>query len=376
MLKRIKSAGIFTPYPPIIGGGERYIYTIAETLLLKNISVTILSPFDINLDLISNQFNLKLSKLIIQKVGPEYLFLPVIYNHFDLFFTLSNHIVPPVFGQGTDNNLIIQFPFPFPNHKFGDLLQRKIAKYKLNSYNRILCYSKFSKKWIKLRLTEYTKKNIPISILNPAVDNNRFTNIDINNKKNYILSVGRFFYGDHNKKHLDLINVFKKISNYKISKKWELHLVGYLHNDSESKKYFDKIKIESINYPIFLHPNISSDKLNELYSKSKIIWHGTGFDNCDDINPEKSEHFGIVVIEGMAAGAVPLVANTGALSEIVTDNLNGLIWKNLFDLENLTIKLINDDNLLKLLSKNARNKIKQFDVQFFRDNIYDLYHII
>ena len=363
-----KIVAIFTPFPAIIGGGERYIFSIAETYSLKGFKVKILSPYRYNIRKFSKAFNLKLKNCSYQKTNSKDFFLPNIRKEYDYFFCLSNHINPPVYGNGNHNALIIQFPFPHPSKKLGDKIQKLSLIPKLKSYDKIICYSEYSKKQIKKVLPKNIK--ISIDIIYPPIDIKRFKQ---KNKKNIVLAVGRFFVGDHNKQHNILIETFKDLYTSEVLKDWQLHIAGYLSNDSESKIYFNTLKEVSENYPIFMHKNISDKKLTELYNSARIFWHAAGYKNNEKATPEKSEHFGIAVIEAMAAGAVPFVAKAGAMPELIKNRKNGFLWSSTITLK-MQVKSFIDGNFKeKSLIKNIVNTIQKYDLLEFQMKVLKLY---
>ena len=268
---------------------------------------------------------------------------------------ISNHIIPPTFSLGKKSILVIQFPFPYSGEKIGDKIQILLKNIKFTSYDLILCYSQFTKKWIQ-RLNGFNKK---IVVLSAPIDVSYFSSTI--KKENEILSVGRFFKGDHEKKQVDLIDAFKDLVNEKILK-WNYHIAGGVSNF----KYFKTVERAISDFPIFLHPNASLEKLKILYGKAKIFWHGTGLFNNENKTPWKSEHFGIVVLEAMSAGCVPVVVNKGALQEFVKHGKNGFLFDNLKELKKWTKKLIDDDKLREKLSKNAVETVERFDKKIFK----------
>ena len=52
------------------------------------------------------------------------------------------------------------------------------------------------------------------------------------------------------------------------------------------------------------------------------------------------EHFGIVIVEAMAAGCIPLVFNGGGVTEIVDHKENGYAWDSEKELLDFTNKLL------------------------------------
>ncbi len=59
---------------------------------------------------------------------------------------------------------------------------------------------------------------------------------------------------------------------------------------------------------------------------ASIYWHAGGLGEDPDRHPDRFEHFGITVVEAMAAGAVPLVFAAGGPAEIVEHGVNGFHW--------------------------------------------------
>ncbi len=360
-----KSIGIFTPYPFIIGGGERYIFTLAESFLLQGDKVTLLSPFPYDIKRISQQLGINLDNCLYKKTPTKVFFLPSAHKKYDYFFALSNHIYPPTFGQGKVNTLIVQFPFPYPTKKMGDKLQKLLLIPKLLSYQKILCYSEYSKKWIHKQLPSSIRDHLSIEILPPAVNIKTFS--PLTRKKNIILSVGRFFIGDHNKNHLILIQAFKNLLERNNIHGWELHLAGYLHQDENSKQNYKKMEAYAKGLPIFFHPNISSEDLIKLYNNSKILWHAAGLGNDENKTPENSEHFGIVILEALAAGVIPIVVNAGGIPEIIKNNENGFLWNTQEELLMHTLNVLKNTNIVKIKVS------KQFDTSEFIKRVHSLY---
>jgi glycosyltransferase involved in cell wall biosynthesis len=107
----------------------------------------------------------------------------------------------------------------------------------------------------------------------------------------------------------------------------------------------------------------------ELYGKSSIYWHAAGFNEED---PAKMEHFGITTVEAMAGGCVPVVINKGGQVEIVDEGVNGFRWDDLSSLENKTLDLVNNKELLQKMSKKAIEKSKIFSKEKFAENLENL----
>lgn len=214
---------------------------------------------------------------------------------------------------------------------------------RLESYQAILTYSVFAQHWIK----RYWKRQA-IIVAPPVPLLFDDYNILKLKKENWICSVGRFFTLGHGKKQEILIEAFKKVYD-KNNTKWELHLVGGLGSEPSSVEFFQYLKEKSEGYPIYFHINASRKEVEEIYLKTKIYWHATGFNEDENYNPIRFEHFGIAPLEAISAGCIPILFNGGGLTEII--NLLKLDPKKyLFDstqsLVNLTIRQIEGKDII------------------------------
>ena len=231
----------------------------------------------------------------------------------------------------------------------------------IESYDRILAISQFSKLWVK----KYWGLNS--DILYPAASIEKFQPARF--KKNMIVNIGRFFITGHCKKQLDLVRVFKKIvdSGYK---NWELHFIGSVAEGETHQQYYEKVAEESVGYPVFFHINAPFNQLKSILSQAKIYWHATGLDEDPNRNPIRLEHFGITTIEAMASGCVPVVINAGGQTEIVTEK-SGYLWNTRGELIEYTKKLMRTPKLLKEKREGAIERSKFFSKENFKKKLQE-----
>lgn len=332
---------IYSPYLDTLGGGERYILTIAEHLS-KNHEVVIFWDGKEIKTSVKERLNIDLSKVKFQKTQKAI--------GYDAQFYVSDGSIPV--GYSKKNILHFQVPFlktpNIPN------------SLKLLTWQKVIVNSNFTKKIID------KSYRVTSTVLYPPVDIKSLRESLPRPGKNIILSVGRFFSPLHDKKQDVLIEAFKKMN----LKNWKLILGGGV--DESAKTKLDDLKKNLNGFPIEIKENIDFKSLSNLYGEAKIYWHAAGFGENEIKTPEKVEHFGISTVEAMAAGAVPIVVPYGGQKEIVDDNQNGLYYSSEDELINKTKSLAGDNDLLNKLSKNAEEKSKIYSKEKFCQKIDEI----
>jgi glycosyltransferase involved in cell wall biosynthesis len=351
---------LYSPYLDTLGGGERYLLTVAEILshyhqidilMDSNLQTTDLEELKKNLQERLN-LNLDQIKFIPSPIGAgtgqfkRALFL----KKYDLLFAVTDGSL--FFSTAKKSILHIQTPL---NVSPGSSL---FGKAKLKSWNLIVYNSEFTK--------QHSEKNWPIKsvVIYPPVDVVSLWPLE---KKKYILSVGRFFGFLREKKHQLMIEVFADLSSEKKLPGWELHLAGSAAEGD--MPYLEQLKMTAKGTPVYFHPNISYTDLVKLYGESSIYWHAMGYGETD---PTKQEHFGITTVEAMAAGAVPIVVKKGGAIEVIEENKSGLFWQSTPELKDKTISLVEDPVLLQNLSAEAVKRAQDFSKEHFKNEILKL----
>ena len=351
--------GIYSPYLDTVGGGERYMLTIAEGLSSGNNVDVLLDTHlqTLNIEPISEKvsklLNLDLSKVKFVNApigkGTNLFERSYFLKAYDLIFYLTDGSI--FFFTARKNILHIQSPVKVSNNS----LWKKI---KSSSWDLIIYNSRFTK--------EHSEKNWGIKgeVVYPPVNIEVFKPLK---KKKQILTVGRFFGYLKDKKHGQMIESFKKLYDSGKAKDWTFHLAGGAGEGDMD--YVKELETVSKNYPIHIHPNLEFKKLVDLYGESSIYWHAAGFGETD---PTKMEHFGITTVEAMASGCVPVVINAGGQKEIVSEGEDGFLWDTAEEMGTKTLKVIESENLRSKLEKDAIKKSQQFSKEKFNAKINNL----
>lgn len=331
--------GIFDPYLDTLGGGEKYMLTIA-TCLAKSHSVSLFwdPKFE---NKIKNDAQRKLGINLESIQFTQNIFSPDISlssrllssRNYDLIIFLSDGSIPFVLSK-----LIVHFQFPVEWIHVSPLM-----KFKLLRTQKIICNSAFTKSFVD------KKFGVKSKILYPPV----FIQKKNIKKENIILHVGRFginIEGANYKKQDVLIDAFKKMAHKKI-RDWKLVLI--ISSKKQDEEKLNELKEIAKGFPIEIIDNANNLKLWEMYNKAKIYWHASGYG--EDLNkyPEKAEHFGISTVEAMGAGCVPVVINAGGQKEIVENEKSGFLWNTIDELIEKTNAVMNSNSFWEKMSHNA-----------------------
>ncbi len=135
------------------------------------------------------------------------------------------------------------------------------------------------------------------------------------------------------------------------------------------------------NYKNYLQKFVYSKKLNEhvifLGNQSNI---GNLLNHCDIfLHPSYNEGFGIAVAEAMLAQKPTIVANAGALPELIENNKSGLVVDphDAIQWADAIIKLINNKELADTLAFNAKLKAESdFTARKFSQTYEKLYQTL
>lgn len=338
-------AAIYNPYLDTLGGGERYTMAFAGVLANAGYQVEIEWKDSKILKFLEDRFGLDLDRIKVVndiKRGDGY----------DVCFWVSDGSIPTLRARKN----FLHFQVPFQNVGGRSLLN----KMKLFRVNKIICNSNFTKRIID---REYGVNSV---VIYPPVDT---ISIKSKRKEDLILYVGRFSKILQSKSQDVLIKAFKKMCDEGLIN-WRLTLTGGV--EIGVGDYVKRLFKLAEGYPVEIIESPDYKTLRDLYGKARIFWSASGFGENENKNPEKVEHFGITVVEAMAAGEVPVVYNAGGHKEIITDGKNGFLWNNVGNLVSRTKSIISDKKGWRQLSLQTQKDSLNFSLERFNKEVLDL----
>ena len=389
--------GIYNPNLATMGGGEKVCLALAEALSSGNDVLLITyetqkrekleSYFGVNLK--NTQISIIPRSRLLAKIQPSRL----IPNHVKKAVD-NYHVYRSIKKLNLDifvnNAYNTEIPSPAPvgvfmcmfPHKLLDLrdmssLKRAYIKLVnavtksvmhpgaatwLDTYQLVTANSKFTQKYIK----KYWNRSS--EIVYPISDNKK---VEVAKTKS-IVNVGRFFHNNgitHHKRQDFLVDTFVKMKKLH-SDGWELHLAGTVNENAGDMAYVIDLLRRSEGFPVYLHLDAPLATLKELYSKSTIYWHATGFGADKKKNPERQEHFGISTVEAMSAGSIPVVIKSAGQEEIVDHGVNGYLWETEKELMSTTLKAI---AAADSVSVNAMEDAKQYNKEAFQKSSLEVF---
>lgn len=357
--------GIYYPFEPYVGGGELYTFAIAEHLSRTH-SVELLTAGAERVPEIAASMGYDLSRV---QLRPRTGYIKPLEkalgsNRYDLFVCMSNHAVPPVASLGKHGLLVVQFPFPT---RRGDRVRTDLlGPLMLRSYRVAVVYSRFVADWLSVR----SPRRIEVRVLPPPVE--PLEGSPDGPRDKVILGVGRFFEGQHSKRHDVLVEAFRGLVDGGLEG-WELHLVGSVRPEPEHQAYLARVSALAEGYPVVIHTDMARAALHALYRRASVFWHATGYGTDDRAYPEAMEHFGIVTLEAMSAGCVPVVIGRGGQTEIVQHGVSGFLWSTLDELKALTLQYAaSDESVKRAYRTKAIRASQQYSPRNFRAKLDDI----
>ena len=214
---------------------------------------------------------------------------------------------------------------------------RRFYRRKINRVETILCNSKYTQGFIK-RVWSRDALNIYPPCPTEGYD-------QASSRENLVVSVGRLV---PEKRFEDFLAMARQLPMLQFA------IIGNI--DKEKISYYNRMSLEKpANLEVLVAPPYKT--LRKVLSHSKVYVH------C-----MKNEHFGIAMVEAMAAGCVPVVHDSGGPREIVTHDV-GYRWRELSEAIEQISTLMKDEGLRLKLSAAARERAKLFSPEVFESKL-------
>jgi glycosyltransferase involved in cell wall biosynthesis len=225
---------------------------------------------------------------------------------------------------------------------------------RLAGYQVVTANSEFTRRWTKDRWS------VDATVVYPPVDLTK----GVGEKKDLILSVGRYTSSGLSKNQKELLTAYEALK-LKAQVNWDFYCAGAVSSGPDSRLYYEECAEIATRSGARTLPNIDSVNLRNLYAEAKLFWHAAGVTHDEHASPETSEHFGMVTVEAMANGCVPVVIRRGGQVEIIQHGQNGYLWNTLEELQEYTARLAAEPDKLRDLADAAKCTANKFSRRAF-----------
>ncbi len=350
------------------GGTERYNFNLSKHLSERDHEVTIvcnkvrITPPNKNIKI------LKLPNLPFTRTLKTYLFSYFVskkikLNDFDIVQGCGKITCQDIYRAGGGFHKLYLSSSNINRNSIYDKIVMNMEKkiYNTNNTKYIIANSYFIAKEIN---KEFNYPENRIEVFHNPVDLTTFNmknrekhrkklleKLKIKNTETVFLFVSNNF---KLKGLFSIVKTLKSIENYK------LFIVG---NDN-FEKFSNEIPDE-IRKNIIFFGEKKGEELIEIYHTADVLLHPTYFDP-----------FANVCLEAMACGAVVITTEINGASEILKNNVDGIVInsaENIGELNNTVRKVTSDKIFLKTLAENSRKKILNYSMEKYCDRIIEFY---
>lgn len=397
----MKKVGIYNPYLETKGGGEKVCLALAAALSqAPGYQVELITHSQVDIPMLAQYFNINLDKVGLTLINFKSPFvkllnrspLPGRVRNFFMDLKTQRELKKHRYDIFVNNCYQSSLPNPSPVGVYMCMFPQRLAKNKELDWLRKVYFGIMAVMYrvflhpahqngifsyqVVTANSEYTKGFIKkfwgrdAEVLYPICED--MSQKTAGDKKKIILNVGRFFENsgeNHHKRQDFLLQTFAGMKHLH-EDGWELHFAGSTAEDVGALKYILSLIKGAENIPVSFHFNTSFKELKNLYNEASIYWHATGYGSDPEKHPEKQEHFGIVTVEAMSAGCVPVVINSAGQKESVQNGENGFLWndaKQLADKTSAVTKLSPAER--DRLATQARQTAKTFNNQAFNKRV-------
>jgi glycosyltransferase involved in cell wall biosynthesis len=371
---RKPSLAIYDHTGHIIGGGQKYGFTIAHALkdlfdvtLIVNKKIThsdILDWYHLDLSdckikILPLPFFEELDSIhldparVNRRTGNPFHIVSRESGNYDFF--INNSMNEKIYPLANVSAMVVHFPERRPKDYFY-----------ADRYTYVIYNSSYTAHWIQRKW-----KFAPHKHIYPPVDMAASSDRQGVEKENIILSVARFEEGG-SKKQMEMVRTFNKLTRRfpALMERWSLVLAGGSPGENDYLKKVRHAVEKNDAGNIQLKINIPGDELKSLYRRASIFWHLCGLEQTD---PALVEHFGMTIVEAMQNSLVPIVFDGGGQREIVEHGTSGFRVASTAELMSFTLRLARDGQARRQMGQQALERGKRFGRDVFEKTTRDFF---
>ncbi len=213
----------------------------------------------------------------------------------------------------------------------------RFYRQRIRIVDQFLSVSEFTRDLIKLRWGRESETLYPPC----PVESYTATN---SAREDLVITVGRL--SPEKRMHL-FMEIARSLPSFKFV------VIGSI--SGQGGRYYESLKTDLPgNVSIVLSP---LRKVKDILARAKIYVH------CAE-----NEHFGITIVEAMAAGCVPIVHDSGGPREIVTDEV-GYRWRTAAEAAQQISGLLEDEDTRQRLAESASTRARTFRPEAFESRL-------
>lgn len=264
-------------------------------------------------------------------------------DQFDAVFDTQGELFVP------SDITYIHYPWLAPDGEqrysklFADVIEKRLARLRRA---KVLTNSSWTAAYIR------KKYNLLPDVVYPPVDIEELLKKCVEEKEPYVLTISRF---SPEKNLWSVLEVAKIVRDVRFVIVGNAGTEQSKHVLSELAERIERYELDNVE----IITNVSRDELQKLQCGAYAYLH-----------PMYPEHFGISIVESMAAGAVPIVfRDGGAWYDIVSRVSLDLGYSSPIEAASIVRKLFRDREWAEKLRRRARAIAKNFDVDAYASRI-------
>jgi len=244
----------------------------------------------------------------------------------------------------------------FNKQKLTNYYEKKylFKRYKKNGGNHFIAISKDTKKYF-----EKTAKSYLLTKISNAIDYNKFYNKRkfIDKKQIVIANIGSFI---KKKNQAFIFEIAKKLTERNV-----IFCINILGDGINRNSLIEKARILNLEKYIIFHGSVNN--VEEYLWNSDIYLHTATY-----------EALGLVLLEAMASGLPVITLDGKGNRDLIEEGKNGymLYNQNAEDFANQIVKLWNDKEKYRQMSKYAQQFAVKYDIVPYVERLLELYEVV